>query len=143
MNLIVYVDGTERILHYIEDAVINGTNIVGTNKSIAGKDLKTCGIRWTEDVLTPIVNEKHGAHSFTTKVSEVSEAATEGPRFETVDDSEVRQALLIRKKVSGLTFDNVDTAIDAIDSWATLRVFLKKLAKALLAHIKVSDYYRQ
>lgn len=147
-HAILYKEGSNDILLFIEDAVSYEDVVIGAKGVIRWSVTKADKIRvkWVDDsVPIPVkIEEENRLPYYAEKVSDYTAAVEDGPAFRKDTLKNVAIYMKFRREVADLSFSQLETFIDNMDlnDPVAVKDFLKKLSKALLCHIKISDHYR-
>ena len=134
MNLIVFKNGSQKVHEYVENAVVNGTDIIGTNAKIQGLNRKTFSHKWTEDVLT--YSSETG---WDKTVDQVTAATEPGPEFTNPDRMALTRAMEHLNWFSNRTYQQIEDHVTAtVTDMAAAREYLVYLSKIVLALTKTT-----
>lgn len=145
---IIYKPGSEAIVAIVENAIATKKGVIGTNKKIFSKRFVTgdLAIKWAEDSApyTAVLNAAGDITGYQETVADFPEAAEPGPAISKITFLELADSILKRRDLANLTFGQLDNYIENnVTDLASAKLFLKKLSKVVLAHIKISDYHRE
>lgn len=147
-NCVIFRTGSNQITHFVLDAVKskgthpNGWNFIGSNLKVYGSKDTINTFMWTNDDCQPVLSDpdENGRRvqiGWDKTVSEITPAA-QGTEIAKPTHNEVLDAYGRMKQVADMSFAQLDTYIENnVTDLASAKAFLKVLAKAVLATIKI------
>lgn len=143
MNLVICIKGQDTIRHFIEDAIRSPGgnpgrwNFIGSKRKIYGSKESAHDYIWTQDTVNPIYDGNGNQIGWDKTVSEITPVA-QGTEIAKPTHNEVLDAYGRMKQVADMSFAQLDTYIENnVTDLASAKAFLKVLAKAVLATIKI------
>ena len=136
MNIIIFKDGSDDIIHFIRECIKKDNNFTGLNFKLCGLNLAKYKYMWTDDEAELIDPD---STIYDKKVSDMTESSDTceviiHPR------SEKREAEKKKAFLSALTYNQVDHYIDNnVTNLAEAKEYLKKLSSVVLGIIKIID----
>ena len=145
---LIHKVGSDEIIQAIKEALVISGKVKGKNAATCARALKDGRwvIAWIDDAetVTEILDADGMRIGYEESVSDYTPVEAEAT-FDDLSHADLSKALKKRKEIAGLSFEQVDDFIDALDltSETDVKAFLKKLARATLGQIKISDHFRK
>lgn len=129
MNCIIYNPTTNRIRYFLLDCVQSGRNFTGSNGNITlGKRNTAIGIKWTNDIPTPITGDDGDVTGYVETADQLAEAATDR-NITAIDRPDLLERLDHLRDMARITDTQIDGRIELVTDLAKAKVYLAKLTK--------------
>jgi hypothetical protein len=140
-NLIIYPRGADTIHRFLLNAWLDGNKAYsGVTGAYIVFKRAVFGLKWTDGVANPVFDGDGEIIGWDKRPSELSEAPSGGTEIAKPTHNELLDALNRRRQVADMTFAQLDTYIENnVTDLASAKTFMKLLAKAVLAVIKIQD----
>lgn len=129
----IYQDGTDEILYFVRDCIVDRGTYKGSNIRIGGIKFAKAKEKWTND------DAERLETGWSKKVSELAEVQAPD-RIVEPDEETFREAIGIRARIASLTYAQLDQYIDNnVTDLASAKLYLKRLSGVVLAMAKMMD----
>ena len=139
MNCIIYKHNSNDIQYFVEDCINKDKDYTGSNCKLSGIKPLHWSIKWTEDIVNPINDDKGNQIGWDKTVDQITESQ-DRVEIKKTSNSEYRTALKFREELAQLDYNQIDKYIDNnVVSFEEAKDYLKKLSKVVLGIIKIMD----
>ena len=132
MNLIIYPKGSDKIKFFLRNCIKKNNDFYGENSTLRGLNLSIFDFKWTSDTTKPVYGLDGLLIGYDKNVSEMIEGHS-GPQMKKPRHNEKFSYLIMRNKIADLSTQDIDKTIDSINNLSELKIFLKKLVRAVKA----------
>jgi hypothetical protein len=139
-NIAIYPKGKDKIAYFLIDAWRDGNTFFSVSGNSVSIKTTIFDVIWTNDVVLPTFDTSGNRTGWDKAVSEITPAPAGGTEIAKPTHNELLDALNRRRQVADMTFAQLDNYIENnVTDLASAKIFMKLLAKAVLAVIKIQD----